>query len=173
MKVVVTRICLGIAIAVTLACTGIFYWVFLQYYGGIDAYIYRAQVAPEIDGMYNDLETVKANMEKLNVTEGYFALVKKTADKDLSSLYWTVVGLLDRLDAGKKEILTFTNYEVRSNTYAVTLYDIRAIIPKLPLPAWGITMVKYWWFILIIIGAWTVYGVVGKLTGEFEESDHV
>ena len=120
-----------------------------QYYElsrDIEAVAHRAQVAADAEDMLDYMETLKVNMERHGMTEGYTALIFKKPSNDLSLLYTSVNKIIDRLDQVK-------GLSKSDTAYQVALDDLRGTIRELEAPSMGFLWVQNWLPILLY-GIW-------------------
>lgn len=114
----------------------------------IDAVIDRAQVAANADDMLEYTETLKTNMERIGMTNGYTAVIFTTPANDMSLHYKTVLRVIDRLKQVK-------DLPQDGTAYQVALADLRGTLRELANPCDGWIWAHYgWWILLVEVVCW-------------------
>lgn len=139
-----------IALLVTIVCGVHGCMTYYTYDSKIDAVIERAQVAADREDMLEYMRQLKTNMEKLDMTDGHFAILWKTDENDLALHYKTVGRIIERLEAIK-------DIPKDDTAYQVALDDIRGTIRELPNPGGATAWREVWWIVVFIgLGIWVL-----------------
>jgi hypothetical protein len=98
-------------------------------YANVDAQLDRAQVSSSISMMAENLEKVRAEMERRGITQGHAALVFKTPQNDVGLDYQAVTALRDRAR-------NLSDADPTSVEYNVALDDMRGTVREIEIEAY-------------------------------------
>jgi hypothetical protein len=125
----------------------------------IEAVAHRAQVSADAEDMLQYMQTLKSNLERHGMTEGYTALIFKQPSNDLSLLYESVNKIIERLEQIK-------DIPKSETTYQVALDDLRGTIRELEAPSYGFVWVHNW--VLFVLYALWIWPLIHLLRFDFE-----